>query len=191
MPRRAPPGAPADATGVRGARKRSERTVIRCVCVYVCSVCLCVEDVIYSVSIEFLQIDKCVRDVLFKRTCMSLLLSVRDSLPLQNPGCSSAFATTTPTSSHTNPTGHFVQPPSPPRTPSVGLPKNPLSQTHLVLPSPRVVVLMAQDTHRERFDSGWYLPCPQSVHCAYPSSLYFPGGHSPEHRAVVAPEVLL
>jgi len=119
---------------------------------------------------------------------------------LQKPAFRSALATTTPARSHTNPTGHFVQTgsvsaaPAPPPSSSRSRPrlsKNPISHTHVVLPSPRVVIFVGQDAHTERFDSRWYLPWPQSVHCAYPSSLYVPGGHKPEHCGVVAPEVLL
>jgi len=36
--------------------------------------------------------------------------------------------------------------------------KNPISHTHTVLPSTRVVVLVGQDTHRELFDSVWNFP---------------------------------
>ena len=50
---------------------------------------------------------------------------------------------------------------------------------------------MGQDAQRELFDLVWNLPCPQTTHRAYPSSLYFPGEHIPEHSGVVAPEVLL
>ena len=50
---------------------------------------------------------------------------------------------------------------------------------------------MGQDTHRELFDLVPNLPCPQTIHRAYPSSLYVPGKHTPEHCDVVAPEVLL
>ena len=67
----------------------------------------------------------------------------------------------------------------------------PFSHTHVVLPSSNVVIFFKQEMQMVLFESRLNLPCPHFVHCGYPSSLYFPGGHSPEHCSVVAPEALL
>lgn len=67
----------------------------------------------------------------------------------------------------------------------------PFSHTHVVLPSPNVVIFVKHERQMVLFGSWLNLPCVQLVHCGYPLSLYFPGGHSPEHSRVIAPDVLL
>jgi hypothetical protein len=64
-------------------------------------------------------------------------------------------------------------------------------QIHSVSPMRAVVSSISHFVHSTLPSFGAISPFLHGRHSLYPSSLYFPGGHSPEHCAVVAPVVLL